>query len=169
MSLTEFILSFVVVGIVTFTNTGGLGGGGIIVPVMMGLYHFDAKNAIALSNFATPWAGVVRYLAHLNLTHPLKNGNGIIVDYNLCTLMIPSAVVGASIGSIVNIMMPAPIILALFILATLAMVIQALIKYCKLLKSEKGLTSSSDVNVNNNGSLSLVTVQKASSESVLKA
>ena len=124
MLQTEFILCFVVMAIITFTNTGGLGGGGIIVPVMIGLYGFDAKSAIAINNFATPWSCLVRYLAHLNVSHPLKNGKGITVDYNVFTLMIPSAIVGASFGTVVNIMMPAPIILVLFILATSAMVFQ---------------------------------------------
>ena len=61
----EFFLCFFVIGIITFTNTGGLGGAGIIVPVMMGLFRFDAKNAIALSNFSAPCSGVVRYLSNL--------------------------------------------------------------------------------------------------------
>ena len=137
MSMIEFIFCFVVVGIVAFTNTGGLAGAGIIVPVMMGLYGFDAKNAIAISNFATPFSAVVRYIAHLREPHPLKNGNGVLVDYDLCTLMIPSALVGASIGAIFNTMLPGSIILALFIIVSFAIVYNALNKYCKLLKSER--------------------------------
>ena len=92
----------------------------------MGLYGFDTKNAVAIANFATPWSSVVRFLTNSREAHPRKNGKGILVDYNVCTLMLPSAIVGASIGSIVNIMMPDPIILALFILATIFMVYQAL-------------------------------------------
>ena len=141
MSMLEFILCFVVVAIVTFTNTGGLGGAGIIVPVMMGLYGCDTENAIALSNFATPWSAVIRYFSHLREPHPLKNGKGILVDYNLCNLMIPSAMIGATLGSIFNQMLPSPVILALFILASFAMVYQALRKYCQLLKSEKHLVA----------------------------
>ena len=140
--MKESIFCLVVIGIVTFTNAGGLGGGGVIVPVMMGLYRFDTKNAVAISNFATPWSAVVRFLKNTDVSHPLKNGRGILIDYNICTLMLPSAILGASIGSIVNQMMPGPIILALFILASAAMVYQALKKYCHLRKSERNLEAS---------------------------
>lgn len=140
--MLESIFCIIVVCIVTFTNAGGLGGGGVIVPLMMGLYRFDTKNAVAISNFATPWSAFVRFIKNTGESHPLKNGKGILIDYNICTLMLPSAIVGASIGTIVNQMMPDPVILALFILATIAMVFQALRKYCNLRKSERNLEAS---------------------------
>ena len=140
--MLESSFCIIVICIITFTNAGGLGGGGVIVPLMMGLYRFDAKNAVAISNFATPWSAVVRFVKNTGESHPLKNGKGILIDYNICTLMLPSAIVGASIGSIVNQMMPDPIILAFFILATAAMVYQALKKYCNLRKSERNLEAS---------------------------
>ena len=140
--MLESCFCIIVIGIVAITNAGGLGGGGVIVPLMMGLYRFDTKNAVAISNFATPWSAVVRFLKNTDESHPLKNGKGILIDYNICTIMLPSAIVGASIGSIVNQMMPDPVILALFILATIAMVYQALKKYCHLLKSERNLEAS---------------------------
>ena len=65
MTWVEFLLCFFVVGVLTFTNTGGLGGAGIMVPIMMGLYRFDAKNAIALSNFSAPCSGAARYCANM--------------------------------------------------------------------------------------------------------
>jgi len=135
--MIEFIQCFILIGIIAFTNTGGLGGAGILVPVNMGLYRFDTRNAIALSNFATPWSAIVRYVSHFREPHPLRDGKGIMIDYNVSTLIIPSAIVGATIGSIINIMMPGPVMLALFILSSFAMVYQALKKYCGLLKSER--------------------------------
>ena len=140
--MLESIFCLIVIGIVTFVNAGGLGGGGVIVPVMMGFYRFDTKNAVAISNFATPWSAVVRFLKNTHVSHPLKNGRGILIDWNVVTLMLPSAIIGASIGSILNQMMPGPLILALFIIATAFMVYQALKKYCHLRKSERNLEAS---------------------------
>lgn len=137
MSMLEFILCFAVIGIISFTNMGGLGSAGSFVPIFLGLYHFDTRNAIALANFVSPWASLVRYIAKFREPHPLKNGHGILVDFNICTLIIPSAIIGANVGSIVNLMMPAPVMLSLLILTTIAMVYQALRKYCALLKSER--------------------------------
>ena len=100
--MLESSFCIIVICDITFINAGGLGGGGVIVPLMMGLYRFDTKNAVAIANFATPWSAVVRFLTNSREAHPRKNGKGILVDYNVCTLMLPSAIVGASIGSIVN-------------------------------------------------------------------
>lgn len=137
MDTFEFVLCFIVMLIVTFTNTGGLGGAGIIVPVMMGLYRFDTKNAIALSNFSAPCSGVARYLLNMRQPHPLKNGKGVLCDYNIITLMLPAAIIGASIGSIANLVLPGPVILTLFILVTSFTVYTALVKFCRLRQSEK--------------------------------
>ena len=139
MDSIEFVLCFIVMLIATFTNTGGLGGAGIIVPVMMGLYRFDAKNAIALSNFSAPCSGVARYFLNLRQPHPLKNGKGVLCDYNIITLMLPSAIIGASIGSIVNLVLPGPVILIIFIFVTSFTVYTALVKYCALRKKEKSI------------------------------
>ena len=139
MTSTEFVLALFCLGILMFTNIGGLGGAGIIVPVMMGCYRFDAKNAVTLSNFSAPCSGVVRYISNLGQTHPLKNGKGVLCDYNIISLMLPAAIVGASIGSIVNILLPSPIILGLFVTVTSFTSFTAFSKYCTLRKTEKSL------------------------------
>ena len=136
MTTVEFLLCFFVIAIATFTNTGGIGGAGIMVPVMMGPYHFDTKNAIALSNFSAPCSGVVRYISNFRQPHPLKNGKGVLCDYNIITLMLPSAIFGASIGSIVNLVLPSPIILALFFLVTSLTSFTAIQKYFALRRNE---------------------------------
>ena len=136
MTQTEFMLALVCLGALMFTNIGGVGGGGIIVPVMMGLYRFDAKNAVTLSNFSAPCSGVVRYISNISQSHPLKNGKGLLCDYNIISLMLPAAIVGASIGSIVNILLPSPIILAIFIVVTSFTSFTAMAKYCSLRLTE---------------------------------
>ena len=70
-------------------------------------------------------------------THPLKNGTGVLTDYNIISLMLPAAIVGASIGSIFNLILPGPIILALFIVVTTFMAYTGLRKFCELRQSEK--------------------------------
>ena len=89
-----------------------------------------------LSNFSAPTAGVVRHITFLNEPHPLKNGYGVVTDFNIISLTLPAAIIGASIGSIVNLVMPGPIILILFVIVTSITTITALSKYCKLRASE---------------------------------
>ena len=141
MTLTEFILALLCLLILTFTAAAGLGGAGIIIPIMMGFYHFDAKNAVTLSNFSTSLSGVVRYISNLRVSHPLKNGKGLLSDYNIISIMLPASIIGASIGSIVNLILPSLIILSFFIFVTTIIAYVAVRKYLSLRKSENSCNS----------------------------
>ena len=97
-------------------NMGGVGGGGMVVPISMLFFKFDAKNAIALSNFSIFLSSAIRYLLNSPKSHPLKNGNGLLVDLNLAVIMLPMIISGVSIGVIINIIMPDLIICAFFVM-----------------------------------------------------
>ena len=60
----EFVFLGVIAAGFAFTNVGGLGGAGISVPIMIGLYKFDATNAVAISNSAGAVSGAVRFISH---------------------------------------------------------------------------------------------------------
>lgn len=94
----------------------GIGGGGVVVPISMIFFQFDAKNAIALSNFSIFLSSFIRFLANAHRPHPLKNGKGLLVDHNLAILMLPLIVSGSSIGVILNIWLPNLIIIASYVL-----------------------------------------------------
>lgn len=95
---------------------GGIGGGGVVVPIAMLFFKFDAKNAIALSNFSIFLSSLIRFFANSNRPHPLKNGKGLLVDHNLAILMLPLIVSGSSIGVILNILLPNLVIIASYAL-----------------------------------------------------
>ena len=99
----------VVLGILAFANAGGLGGGGIVIPAMMSLYHFDTRTAVAISNFSIAISTGIRAILNFNTSNPLKNGMGTLHDYNIASLSLPGIIIGASVGSIVNLSLPAPI------------------------------------------------------------
>ena len=50
MLSTEFWGLFLIMGLLIFTNMGGMGGAGIVIPVMIALYQFDTRKAISLSH-----------------------------------------------------------------------------------------------------------------------
>lgn len=136
MTEKELGYAFLVILAITFTNIGGTSGGGIIIPIAMGLYHFDVKYAVALSNFSIASSGLTRQLTSLGKTHPLKNGAGVLCDYGLISIILPGAVIGASIGAIVNLILPGPIIVGLFIIFALLSSTVAFSNCLKLRKSE---------------------------------
>lgn len=69
--------------VVFITNVGGVGGGGIIMPVVMAFFKLDSKNAVALSNLSISIASTIRFILNANRPHPLKNGKGLLIDLNL--------------------------------------------------------------------------------------
>ena len=94
---------------------GGVGGGGIVVPLAMVFFRFDAKSAVALSNFSIFLSSLVRYLLFIKEKHPLKDGTGLMLDYNVSIICLPLIIAGVSIGIIVNIVMPAVIVCLFYV------------------------------------------------------
>ena len=138
MFATEFFACFLVIFLLAFSNTGGLGGGGIVVPAALGLYRFDTRNSVSISNFSIAVSTSVRYFVNFREPHPLKQGKGTLVDYGVTLLMLPSIVIGASLGSIVNLSLPGPIICAGFILCNMVTASIGLRNFFKVRRSENG-------------------------------
>ena len=136
---SEFASCFLVVAIITFSNVGGLGaGGGILIFLMMSIFQFNAKNDIALQNACNIAGSVTRYVVSLREGHPLREGKGTLVDYNLVSLMMPGAVVGVSLGTIANAILPGPLILVFFISCVGFSAYTGVRKYILLRKVEQG-------------------------------
>ena len=106
----------VVFGFLWVANMGGVGGGGIFVPIGIAFFKFDPKNAIALSNFSIFLSSAMRYLINADQPHPLKKGKGLLVDYNMAVIMLPLIISGVSFGVILNMIMPDFIISLSFVL-----------------------------------------------------
>lgn len=106
MKELEFWGMFTVFVILWTANMGGVGGGGMVVPICITFFRFDVKNSIALSNFSIFLSGLIRYILCMPVPHPLKHGKGLIVDLNLGIIMLPLIISGVSFGGILNIIMP---------------------------------------------------------------
>ena len=79
----------------------GGGSAGTVIPISLYFFGFNYKNAINLSLAAIATSGVVRYLMNFNKPHPLKKGKGLLIDYAVPIIMMPSIVIGVSIGAII--------------------------------------------------------------------
>ena len=133
MEFWGLVMTFV---ILWFTNMGGLGGGGSIVPISMLFFRFDAKNAIALSNVSIFLSSLIRFVVLARRPHPLKDGKGLLIDMNLSILMLPLIISGVSIGVILNILFPDLIIIASYALGLAVLGSGACKKAVILYKSE---------------------------------
>ena len=79
-------------------------------------------------------ASICRYIFNFNKTHPLKQGQGVLVDYNIASLMLPMIVVGATTGVMLNKILP-PIVVA--IIFTILLVYFTVKTFLKLLNINK--------------------------------
>lgn len=86
----------------------GIGGGGIVIPLLMILFGFDTKSAISISGFSILLCSVVRFVVNFKQMHPEKNT--VVIDYGLATVMLPTVLTGSLIGVFLNVMLP-PLIL----------------------------------------------------------
>lgn len=99
-----------------YANIGGMGGGGVIVPISQGIFRFDVKNAIALSNSSIFLSSFIRFFIFSGTPHPNKNGKGLIVDHQLSMLMLPLIISGVSCGVIANVILPEIIVMIALVL-----------------------------------------------------
>ena len=123
--------------LIVISSMGGLGGGGSQMPICMIFFGFDVKQAIGLSNASICVCSIYRYLYNFNKPHPLKNGQGVLVDYNVAAIMLPMAVVGASVGVIVNIILPDLVIIIILCLLLSFMSFTTGKKWCKIIDEER--------------------------------
>ncbi|KAL8139444.1 hypothetical protein V2J09_005465 [Rumex salicifolius] len=86
----------------TSGSIGGIGGGGIFVPMLALIIGFDTKSATAISKcMVMATAGATSYF-NLRKQHPTLLDQPLI-DYDLALLIQPSLVLGISIGVTLNV------------------------------------------------------------------
>ncbi|GMH92529.1 hypothetical protein TrST_g7246 [Triparma strigata] len=79
---------------------GGIGGGGILVPLYTLVLSFTPKHAIPLSNITVFGGSLANFILNSSKRHPLADRP--LVDWDLILVMEPVTILGALIGAIVN-------------------------------------------------------------------
>lgn len=82
----------------------GIGGGGIVVPLLMIFYNMDTKEAVAVSGFTILLGSLVRYGTTVKQRHPDKDATTI--EYGISNLMLPTVLVGSITGVFLNQILP---------------------------------------------------------------
>ena len=101
----------------------GIGGGGIIVPLLMVFYKLDTKGAIAASGFTILTGSIARYLITSKDRHPDKDATTI--EYGLANVMLPTVLVGSIAGVLINMILPALVLQIILTLLLLFLAIQS--------------------------------------------
>ena len=83
---------------------GGIGGGGVLVPIYILIMKFSPKHAIPLSNVTVFGGAIANTLLNVRKRHPLADRP--LVDWDLILVMEPLTIAGALMGAILNKLLP---------------------------------------------------------------
>ncbi|XP_008792340.2 sulfite exporter TauE/SafE family protein 3-like [Phoenix dactylifera] len=117
-----------------FGSVGGVGGGGIFVPMLTLIVGFDPKSSTALSKCMIMGAAGSTVYYNLKLRHPTLDAP--IIDYDLALLIQPMLMLGISIGVIFNVIFPDWMVTILLIVLFLGTSTKAFMKGVESWKKE---------------------------------
>ncbi|XP_050380406.1 sulfite exporter TauE/SafE family protein 4 [Argentina anserina] len=95
-------------------TVGGVGGGGIFVPMLTLIVGFDTKSAAALSKCMIMGASASSVWYNLRVRHPTKEVP--ILDYDLALLFQPMLMLGITLGVSLSVVFPYWLITVLIII-----------------------------------------------------
>lgn len=117
-----------------FGSVGGVGGGGIFVPMLTLVIGFDPKSATAISKCMIMGAAVSTVYYNLKLRHPTIDMP--IIDYDLALLIQPMLMLGISIGVAFNVLFADWMVTVLLIVLFLGTSTKAFLKGVETWKGE---------------------------------
>ncbi|ESQ46704.1 hypothetical protein EUTSA_v10000151mg [Eutrema salsugineum] len=117
-----------------FGSVGGVGGGGIFVPMLSLIIGFDPKSATAMSKCMIMGASVSTVYYNLRLRHPTLDMP--IIDYDLALLIQPMLMLGISVGVAFNVIFPDWMVTVLLIILFLGTSTKAFLKGSETWKKE---------------------------------
>eukprot|EP00440_Ansanella_granifera_P051980 gb/GFBE01056354.1/.p1 GENE.gb/GFBE01056354.1/~~gb/GFBE01056354.1/.p1 ORF type:complete len:505 (+),score=105.72 gb/GFBE01056354.1/:1-1515(+) len=85
-------------------SAGGIGGGGIYVTVLMVAGGLSVHDAVPLSKSVVFFGSISSLVLNLRKSGPQNSET--LIDYNVCRLVVPAALVGTYLGVLLNSILP---------------------------------------------------------------
>lgn len=110
--------SMVIAGVLCFiaasvSSAGGIGGGGLYIPILTIVARLDLKTASSFSAFMVTGGSVANVMCNM-FTRSAKFGGQTLVDYDIAILSEPCMLLGVSVGVICNLVFPEWLVTILF-------------------------------------------------------
>ncbi|KAK7319554.1 hypothetical protein RJT34_04276 [Clitoria ternatea] len=99
----------------SISSAGGIGGGGLFIPILTIVAGLDLKTASSLSAFMVTGGSIANVMCNLCATSA-KFGGKLLIDYDIALLSEPCMLLGVSVGVICNLVFPEWLITMLFAL-----------------------------------------------------
>lgn len=100
----------------SISSAGGIGGGGLFIPILTIVAGLDLKTASSLSAFMVTGGSIANVMCNLCIKTSSKFGGKSLIDYDIALLSEPFMLLGVSIGVICNLVFPEWLITLLFAL-----------------------------------------------------
>jgi len=113
---------------------GGIGGGGILVPIYILVLQFPTKEAIPLSNVTVFGGAVANTILNVRKRHPLADRP--LIDWNIIMSMEPLTILGSLFGANLNKLLPEKAIVVLLVILLSLTAYKTLSKAQKLYETE---------------------------------
>ncbi|OWM82479.1 hypothetical protein CDL15_Pgr002054 [Punica granatum] len=135
----EFGWRIVVATVIGFLGSacgtvGGVGGGGIFVPMLTLIVGFDTKSAAAISKCMIMGASASSVWYNLRVPHPTKEVP--IIDYDLALLFQPMLMLGITVGVALSVVFPYWLITVLIIILFIGTSSRSFFKGLEMWKQE---------------------------------
>ena len=135
ISFSEIIgLFFILIGS-ALSNAGGIGGGGLLIPILLLLLNFYTHEAIPISKLMIFTGAITSFILGFRQRHPTRNS--ITIDYNIPLLIVPLLLFGTMVGVTLNKVTPPWIILISLTLVLVINTYKTFVKGRDLYKKEK--------------------------------
>ncbi|XP_075491345.1 sulfite exporter TauE/SafE family protein 4-like [Primulina tabacum] len=115
-------------------TVGGVGGGGIFVPMLTLIVGFDTKSAAAISKCMIMGASASSVWYNLRVPHPCREVP--IIDYDLALLFQPMLMLGITIGVSLSVFFPYWLITVLIIILFLGTSSKSFLRAIEMWKDE---------------------------------
>ncbi|XP_010527869.1 PREDICTED: uncharacterized protein LOC104805133 [Tarenaya hassleriana] len=115
-------------------TVGGVGGGGIFVPMLTLIIGFDTKSAAAISKCMIMGASISSVWYNLRVPHPTKEVP--ILDYDLALLFQPMLLLGITLGVSLSVVFPYWLITVLIIVLFIGTSSRSFFKGVEMWKEE---------------------------------
>ena len=86
------------------SNAGGIGGGPLMVIILITIFNFDTYESVPLSQLIIFAGSLIAIIIKVFLRHPVKQRP--LIDYDIALLISSPLLIGASIGVIINLIIP---------------------------------------------------------------
>mmetsp|Transcript_9936 Transcript_9936/g.17645 ORF Transcript_9936/g.17645 Transcript_9936/m.17645 type:complete len:420 (-) Transcript_9936:18-1277(-) len=104
--------SFAIFGLMIAAG-GGIGGGGMLVPIYIIIMGFSPKYAIPLSNITVFGGALANTILNVEKKHPIANRP--LIDWDLILVMEPLTIAGALVGTLIHKVLPEIILLVMLV------------------------------------------------------